>query len=117
MIQLNMMHQREITMLEHDLLEHLFSLNGMFSLFRQMIRDKPHANCNPIQETLCFPRRSSFLAKTAKIIICLTLLVHEEEIRAPLKTPAWEANWYMAFPGFKVQNLICYESVPLGPWF
>lgn len=23
----------------------------------------------------------------------------------------------MAFPGFKVQNLICYESVPLGPWF
>ena len=74
-IQLDMMHQRELTMLEH-LLEHLFSLNGMFSLFRQTIRDMPHAKCNPIPETLCSPRLSSFSAKAAKIIICLTLLVH-----------------------------------------
>ena len=38
MIQLKIMHQREVTMLEH-LLEYLFSLNGMFRSFRQTIPD------------------------------------------------------------------------------
>lgn len=72
MIQLNnMMHQRELTMLEH-----LFNLNGIISLLRQTIRDMSHANCNLIPETLCSPRRSSFSAKAVKIIICSTLLLH-----------------------------------------